>query len=251
MVSKYFEIKTKEKEFNEYITNLITELKDKKVIIFGYSEDFVQLNKIYGITEKLNIVAVSDTNVKSAKKSKLKFVEPKKIIEEDFDTILVTNGNFNQIKKYLLSEPGFEGIDIRPIFNEIIKDEYENLNYLYKFHFDKTLPKLVKKLKNKSVMLYGAGVYLELIKKYFDLTGLNIVGIADKRYQNHDDNQEFFNYKVFSPDEIKKANPDCVVVATKCYVNIIEDLYYNTLKETKIKIKPLVKIDFFSLLKEL
>ena len=252
MVSKYFEIKTKENDFDEYIKNLTEGLKDKKVIIFGLGDDLIKLNEIYSIFDKLNIVAASDIKIKSAKKLSLRVIEPKKIIEEDFDTILVVNSNFNMIKNYLLCEIGVdEKLDIIPLFKETIKDEYENLNYLYKFHFDKTLPKFIKKLNNKRVMLYGAGVYLELIKKYFDISGLNIIGIADKRFESHEENIEFLGYKAFAPDEITEENPDYVVVATKKYVNIIEDLYYNRLKGTKIKIKPLVKKDFFTLLKEI
>ena len=252
MVSKYFELKTKENSFDENINNLISELKDKKVVIFGAGDDFVRLNKKYKFNEKLNITAISDKKFNKIENFiSMKAIPPEKIAEEDFDTILVIEENSTQTKKYLLNELGIKGKEIKIIFDETIKDEALNLNYLYKFHFDKTLPKLVKKLKNKKVMFYGAGAYLELIKKYFDISGLNIIGIADKRFCNHKDDEEFLGYKVYSPDKIKDINPDYVVVATKMYVSIIEDLYYNTLKDTKIKIKPLVKKDFFTLLKEI
>ena len=58
-------------------------------------------------------------------------------------------------------------------------------------------------------------------------------------------------YKVIPKNLIADNNPDYVLVATKFYINIIEDLYYDTLSKTKIKIKPLMKKPFFTLVKEI
>ncbi len=134
---------------------------------------------------------------------------------------------------------------------EKIPDELVNTNYLHKYKFEQTLPKLVKKLKNKKVILYGAGSFLALIIKNFDLSGLNIIGVADKRFLNHEENENWNGFKVYSIEEMKKAKPDYVLVATKFYINIIEDLYYNVLKDTKIKVKPLMKKPLITLLKEI
>ena len=135
---------------------------------------------------------------------------------------------------------------------ETIKDEKQNLSFLYENKFDKTYPKLVKKLKNKKVVLYGGGVFLETINKYFDLSKLNIIGIADKKYCCEECKDEtFLGYKTLSPDEIKDLNPDFVLISTKFYISIFEDLYYNLFKNTNIKVKPLVKKSFWTLLKEI
>ena len=100
-------------------------------------------------------------------------------------------------------------------------------------------------------MFYGAGVFLELIKKYFDLTGINVIGVADRRFANHEENEKFLGYKAYSPDEIANVKPDCVLVATKWYVNIIEELCFKTLKGTKIKVLPLVRKPLWILIKEI
>jgi len=76
------------------------------------------------------------------------------------------------------------------------------------------LPKLLKRLKNKKVVFYGAGVYLELIKKYFDLSSLNVIAISDKKFENMEES-EFLGYKTCSPDKIKDLNPDYVIITTK------------------------------------
>ena len=261
MLSKYFYEKTKSKKFDDDLLWSMGEIKDKKVIIYGAGEGFVELNKKYMFKDTLNIVAIADKkfecdcNKDSCNCNKqfkdIRAIAPEQILNEDYDVILISNENPNPILNYLINTLNIENKDIRTMFNEEISDEQANYNYLYKYNFDKTLPKLIKKLNGKTVMLYGAGVFLELIKKYFDISGLNIIGIADKRFENHSENEEFLGYKAYAPNEISNVNPDYVLVATKFYINIIESLYYNTLKGTKIKIKPLMKKPFFTLVKEI
>ena len=131
-----------------------------------------------------------------------------------------------------------------------IRDETENLAYLKKYKFKKTLSKLVKKLQGKTVLLYGAGVFLETIKKHYDLSGLNIIGISDVKYEGYSKEDEFLGYKTYAPILIRELNPDYVVVSTKYYMKIVENLNDNILNGTDIKIKPLVRKGFWALLKE-
>ncbi len=128
-----------------------------------------------------------------------------------------------------------------------IKEEEENLYYLKKYKFDKTLPKLIKKLKDKRVIIYGAGTLFGLIKKHYDLSGLNIVGIADRKFEATD-NEYCDNYKVFRLNEIKKDNADCILISVKFYTSILEELY-DRYKNDKITVLPFVKKSIFALLK--
>ena len=144
--------------------------------------------------------------------------------------------------------------DVRKKFNidqESIQDEIINLEYLESFNFSKTFKKLKRKLKNKTVVIYGTGAFFQVIKKHFDISDINIIGISDKKFEEHKEGEEFLGYKVYAPSELRGLNPDYVLVATKMYVSIIEDLYYDTLKDTNIKIKPLLKKDFITLVKEI
>ena len=128
----------------------------------------------------------------------------------------------------------------------------ENYLYLQSHNFEKHLKKLSKKLQNKSIVLYGAGAYLKTIKTFYDLNSLNIIGISDKRFEKDENTEtEFLGYKTIKPGDIKIFNPDYVLVATKFYINIIEDLMLNTLSETSIKVRPLVKKSFITLIKEI
>lgn len=251
MLSKYFQLKTQTQKFKDDLNWSLGEIKDKKVLIYGAGEGFEALNKIYKFTD-LNIVAISDKKFEvETEFMGLKAINPENIEKEDYDVILITNENAAPILKYLQIELNIQDKEIRTVFNEEIKDERSNFLYLESFNFEKHLKKLNKKLKNKKIIIYGAGAFLEVIKKYYDLSKLNIIAVADKRYSINDDSETFLGYKTCSPEEIIELEPDFVLVATKFFINIIEDLYYYTLKDTKIKIKPLIKKPFMTLLKEI
>lgn len=253
MLSKYFEIKTESESFKQNLENIFNKYRDKRVLLYGAGQGFFALNKTYRIKDKLNIVAIADKKFVSSKAdiTGLKQIEPKDILNEEFDVILITNEISKSIKKYLTNTLEINDDKIAQIFVEEIPDEAVNLNYLYKHKFNKTLPKLIKKLQGKQVLIYGAGIYFELIQKYFDLSGLNIVGISDKKFEMKDAKESFLGYKTFLPCEIVKLKPDYVLVATKFYIALIENLYYNTLKNSGIKIKPLVRKSLWTLLKEI
>lgn len=253
MLSKYFIAKTNTKKFDDDMKWSMGEIYGKRVIIYGAGEGFLELNKRYKFNKNLNVIAIADKRFETENFVDfygMRAIKPADIVKEDYDVILISNENTKPALDYVFNDLKVEGKDVRTMFNEEIKDERVNYLYLEEFKFEKTLPKLVKKLKNKKVVLYGAGAFLELIKKYYDISGLDVVAIADRRFENHGENEEFLGYKVVSPDEIVDLNPDYVLVATKLYINIIEDLYYYTLKGTKIKFKPLVKKPFMTLLKE-
>ena len=130
------------------------------------------------------------------------------------------------------------------------ENEITNLEYLEKYNFSKRLAKLQKKLHGKRIVVYGVGQFFKTIYENYDLSGLNIIGVSDNRFVNHEPDEEFLGYKVYAPQEIIDTKPEYVIVATKFYMNIIEDFYYNKFKGKNIKIIPLVKKDFWTLLKE-
>ena len=253
-MSKFLEMIVKEKTFEEKVNNIIKELSGKKVLIYGAGLSFSELNKKFDIVKRLNIVAISDKKFETNNPQTMcdiKTIEPNEIENTDFDNILITLERSIPIKHFLNEKFEVSEDKIISILEEEFRDEFASYNYLEEFKFKKHLEKLNKKLKDKSIVLYGAGVFLEAIKKYYDLSKLNIIGICDKRFDCHNENETFLGYKTYSKKEVKELNPDYVLVATKFYINIIEDLYYNTFKDGKIKIKPLLRKPFLTLLKEI
>ena len=140
--------------------------------------------------------------------------------------------------------------ETKAVSGQEIKDESIIFDYLQNNNFSRTLPKLVQKLKGKKVLLYGAGALLEVAKKYYDLSGMNIIGITDQKYSQESGDNKFLGYKIYSMDKIKELNPDYIIVSVKNNMRIIVDFDQNVLSGTKIKIRPLVKRSFKTVLKE-
>lgn len=132
-----------------------------------------------------------------------------------------------------------------------VDQEGEFLSYLEKIKFKKHLEKLSKSLGNKKIVIYGTGLFFQAIKEHYDLDQLNIIAVADKKFQNHEEGEEFLGYPVCAPDEINNLNPDYVLVATRYFINVVEDLEGMLLKDSSIKIRPLIKKPCNELLKEI
>ena len=131
-----------------------------------------------------------------------------------------------------------------------IKDSLENTKYLKNINFDKKLSKLIKSLKGKSVIIYGAGAFFELIKDTYNIDELNIIGISDIRFEENKEQEFLWGYKVYAPSEIVSAKPDYIIVATKYNIRIIAYLYNKFLQNTKIKIIPIISKTFGEIIKD-
>ena len=251
MLSKYFKIKTNTEEFKDNLNILFEELKDKKVLLYGAGDGFVSLDKKYDFKNKFNIVGIADLKFEKDNKglfNGFKKVSPNDISKEEFDVILITGEQSKKIVKYVKQELRL-ACDIKALFTEKIKDEQINLNYLYKHKFDKTLPKLVKDMQGKKVVLYGAGAFLELMKKYFDLSGLDVIGVCDKRFDKHEEGETFLDWKAYSVDEVAELKPDYILISTKMYIDLVRSLRNGVLKD--IKLRPLLKKSLYTLMKEI
>ena len=70
------------------------------------------------------------------------------------------------------------------------KEEWEN--YFQTVGEQKYVDKLSKKLKNKKVLLYGAGLTANVLLENYDFSKLNIIGICDKKFET-ENREEYFN----------------------------------------------------------
>ena len=132
-----------------------------------------------------------------------------------------------------------------------MSSEINEYDYLLSIDFEQYLKKLTKKLKGKTVLIYGAGILFQTAYKNFDLSGLNIIGISDRKFDWIHENETFLGYKTYSPFEISKLKPDCILIATKYYIDIIGDIYSLIQYNRHIKIKPLFKKHRHIFLKEI
>ena len=122
--------------------------------------------------------------------------------------------------------------------------------HLKNIDFPNQLKNLLKKIKNKKVILYGAGEFFETVKNNYDLSQLNIIGICDKRFYPEQEGQDFLGYKIIPFEKIKNYDTDYILISTLKYLSILDNLD-TTLKGRKIKIEPLAKKTFISILKEI
>ncbi|MBR3605379.1 MAG: hypothetical protein IKL52_05065, partial [Candidatus Gastranaerophilales bacterium] len=67
----------------------------------------------------------------------------------------------------------------------------EEKKYLKKVNFKKEFYNLKNTLKNKKILIYGAGILFETIYKNYDFSDLNIVGISDKKIESENSAKEF------------------------------------------------------------
>ena len=114
----------------------------------------------------------------------------------------------------------------------------EEKDYLKRVKFKKQLENLKLQLTNKKILIYGAGILFETAFKNYDFSGMNIVGISDKRFELEKSPSEFCGLKTFKPEEIKNLEIDCILVGVKEYQNLIRCFIT---EYSKVQILPLVK----------
>lgn len=125
--------------------------------------------------------------------------------------------------------------------------------YFKNVNAQQQINKLAKKFNNKSIVIYGAGEYFNILNSNYDLSKLNIVGICDKKFEM-DKNANQTNFPTLIPSELKTYNYDVILVAllqdiTIC--NYIEShILINTKNENK-QVIPIIEPNLLYLLKVL
>lgn len=108
----------------------------------------------------------------------------------------------------------------------------EMKKYLKTIKFEKHLDLLVTKLYGKRVLIYGAGLLFETAFKNYNFKGLNIIGISDKKFEDKNSPEKFYDIKTYKPNEIDKLNIDYILIAVKDYTSLSKILRKNYNIET-------------------
>ena len=136
--------------------------------------------------------------------------------------------------------------DIIDETTKLSKKGMEFLEYLEKYDAQEKIDKLVKKYKGKRVVLYGAGQFSQVLFQNYDLSGLNITAIADKRFEQ-DRPHEFFGLNCVKPNDLKVLDYDAILIANfdyKMFADILdEQILYGT-KNAAVEIRPLISLNF-------
>lgn len=124
-------------------------------------------------------------------------------------------------------------------------DEYIFYKQLFKNNnFESKLKKLGKKYKNKKILLYGAGLFFDVIVDNYDVKKyLNVIGISDIKYEKTN-GTEYKKIKTYKPSEINELNADVILLTTYYTSFIKKHLKENVLLNDKIEIEAFNQ-DFF------
>ena len=124
--------------------------------------------------------------------------------------------------------------------------------YLEKKKAQKAIDKIAKQYKGKDVILYGAGFMASDLLRNYDFKKLNVVGVADIKFQD-DENGDFYGYKKMGPYDILEKDFDLLLITTyddepvKDFFN--DDLFEG--EEIKFKVKTLIKMNLWDYIKQI
>lgn len=121
--------------------------------------------------------------------------------------------------------------------------------YLAKKKTQKQIDKIAKQYENKKIILYGAGLFAGDLLRNYDFSKLNIIGVADKKFQDNCEG-EFYDYKKFGPYDLLENDFDLLLITT--YDDTyIKDYFENDLlqgENISFEIKTLIRMNFFEYL---
>jgi len=103
-----------------------------------------------------------------------------------------------------------------------LQEKHEILSEIsIKNNIQKRINEFSQKYKDKKILIYGAGLYFIELNNIVDFSGLNIVGISDKRFKLA---EGFFEgYPVVSPEDIKDIDVILVSILNN-YEQIVKSL---------------------------
>ena len=122
--------------------------------------------------------------------------------------------------------------------------------YLEKYDAQKKIDKLAKKYKNKKIILYGAGQFSRAVFENYDLSKLNIIGVADKKFEQ-DGIHVFFNHNCIKPNDLKTLDYDAILIANFDYdmfANILDEQILYGSKNAGVEIRPLISLNLKDIL---
>jgi hypothetical protein len=124
--------------------------------------------------------------------------------------------------------------------------------YLEKKKAQKAIDKIAKKYADKKVVLYGAGFFANDLLKNYDLSKLNIVAVADMKFQDNPEG-DYYGYKKVGPYDLLEMDFDLLLITTYDDEPVKEFLSDDLLEgeEVNFKVKTLIKMSLWDYIKQI
>ncbi len=129
------------------------------------------------------------------------------------------------------------------IINEITDKDFSNNEIEIFLNEQKAQDKindLKKRLQNKKIIIFCAGEFSRCLFKNYDLSGLNIIAIADRRFEE-ERIHEFYGIKCIKPQDIKNTDCDMILISAYDFVKFYDILTNTIIKDCDIEIAPIIQ----------
>ena len=107
------------------------------------------------------------------------------------------------------------------------------------------IKKLKERLKDKKVIIYGAGKFFRLLNSKGVFSDLNVIGICDKKYLQEDEAGQESGYNIISIENLASFRPDYIIAAVQKPLALI-----NELQRLNFNVVPVIKISFLQKMEE-
>jgi len=124
--------------------------------------------------------------------------------------------------------------------------------YLEKKKAQKAIDKVAKKYKDKKVVLYGAGFFASDLLRNYDLSKLNIIAVADMKFQD-DTEGDYYGYKKVGPYDLLEMDFDLLLITT-WDDEPVKDFFADDLfegEEVNFKVQTLIRMNLWDYIKQI
>ena len=124
--------------------------------------------------------------------------------------------------------------------------------YLEKKKAQKAIDKVAKKYKDKKVVLYGAGFFASDLLRNYDLSKLNIIAVADMKFQD-DTEGDYYGYKKVGPYDLLEMDFELLLITT-WDDEPVKDFFADDLfegEEVNFKVQTLIRMNLWDYIKQI
>jgi len=125
-------------------------------------------------------------------------------------------------------------------------------DYLEKKKAQKAIDKIAKKYQDKKVVLYGAGFFASDLLRDYDFSKLNVVAVADMKFQD-DQEGDYFGYKKVGPYDLLEMDFDLLLITTWDDEPVKDFLADDLLEgeDVNFKVQTLIKMSLLDYIKQI